>query len=236
MTSQPNAGWKAAFVTFYQTLATAGVWSKLDWLSLPTVDEQGWRVNARRPSVVASAVNSPTYSLGFTGNGTTSYLNSGWNASTISGLYTQNDAHMGVWIGNNVTSNTQYDIGTTVGDMNTRDTGGNYVTHAGSASVTTIAGATTSVGHTAWVRTSSTVGVVYRNASSVGAIATTSAARGNSPMLFCARNGGTGGSTTPASFSTRKVIAAHWGASLSSGDMTAFYNALSTFLTAVGAI
>ncbi|MGV8840689.1 MAG: hypothetical protein ACWA6X_10340 [Bauldia sp.] len=97
MTVAPNGARKALIDTFVGSLKTAGVWAKLDvmWV-LAAHDEQAGRLNWVTPgSFTLTAVNTVTFTAdrGFAGNGTNSYLDTGWDWATNGAQFTQNNAH-----------------------------------------------------------------------------------------------------------------------------------------------
>ena len=81
-------------------LKTAGVWSKLDtFANFATDGDSNFALIDWKRLTLLTAVNSPTFTTnkGFTGNGTSSYINTNFNPSTQGVNYTQNNA--GVSIG-----------------------------------------------------------------------------------------------------------------------------------------
>lgn len=238
MSVQPDATRKSALDTLISSLKTGGVWAKLDWLTVHAAhDEQAARVNAVNPAQVASVGVAPTFTTdrGYTGNGTTQYLNTGWNASTAAGKFTQNDCSMGVWCGTDVSSGAQYDCGNGNATINARSGTNTALTVQSAAGSSTVLSPATSVGFTSWTRTSSTAGTAYKNGASMGAISTTSATLRNATFLICAANTSTTGTVTAGNFSTRRIQALCWGSQLSGAEQLALYNALATYMTAVGA-
>lgn len=101
MTVQPTRGRKARINEFINRLKAASIWTKIDIMYVPAAhDEQAARLNWKAPgSFTLTAVNSPTFATdrGFTGNGTSSYLDTGWDPGTNAVYYTQNDAHNAVY-------------------------------------------------------------------------------------------------------------------------------------------
>lgn len=101
MTMPPNGARRALIDTFVGALKTAGVWSKIDvmWV-LAAHDEQAGRLNWKSPgSFTLTAVNAVTFTVdrGFAGNGSSSYLDTGW-ARLINGTgFTQDAAHISVY-------------------------------------------------------------------------------------------------------------------------------------------
>lgn len=240
MSVQPDDTRKALLNTLINTLISGGVWAKLDWLTIMAAhDAQAARINAKTPAEVATVVNSPTFTTdrGYTGDGATSYLNTGVNPSTaISPNYVQNSCHMGVWIGTNVQSGSQNDLGNVYAMMNSRNNPNalRYTPQLSGVIVSTYA-ATTSIGHSMWRRTTSLLHAAYRDGVEVHTGSNASLAVPNSSILLCASNSSTTGTITPVNYSARRVQAAHWGAQLSAGEITTLYNALATYMTAVGA-
>jgi len=89
---------KGYVARFIGALYAASVWTKIDvmWV-LAAHDEQFGRLNWKSPSTFTlTAVNSPTFTTdrGFAGNGSTSYLDTGWDAATNGSQYTRDNAHV----------------------------------------------------------------------------------------------------------------------------------------------
>lgn len=92
---------KGYIARFIGALYAASVWTKMDvmWV-LAAHDEQFGRLNWKSPSTFTlTAVNSPTFTTdrGFAGNGSTSYLDTGWDWATNGVGYTQNDCHISAY-------------------------------------------------------------------------------------------------------------------------------------------
>lgn len=101
MNVAPNKARKALIDDFVGALKAASVWSKLDvlWV-LAAHDEQAGRLNWKSPGgFTLTAVNGPTLTTdrGFSGNGSTSYLDTGWNRLTDGVQFTQDNAHISVY-------------------------------------------------------------------------------------------------------------------------------------------
>lgn len=90
------------------SLDTAGFWDNGDLLYIPAITENGdgeATVNWLNPGTYdLTETNSPTWTdnEGYTGNGTNSYLTTGWDVANNGVNYTQNDASICVYIRNNV--------------------------------------------------------------------------------------------------------------------------------------
>lgn len=96
----PSTTQKALQSQVIQTLKTASIWNKLDLFYMFTTngDSNFATLNWKSPSLYkASPVNSPTFTSnsGFTGDGTSAYLTTGWNA-TLGVNFTQASASHGV--------------------------------------------------------------------------------------------------------------------------------------------
>lgn len=240
MSVAPDDTRKGHLNTLIASLKTAGVWAKLDWLCIHAAhDEQAGRVNAVDPTEVATAVNSPTFTTdrGFTGNGSSSYLNSGWNPTSGTHVFAQNSANIGVWGGTDVVATGQTELGNIYARLNSAyDATRISVATQNTGALVTPGGTPTSIGHLMGSRTGASALQYYKNGSAYGsALTTASIAVPNSPMLICAYNTNTGGLAGPSQYTTRRIQATHWGAALDGTEAAALYNALSTYMTAVGA-
>lgn len=223
------------------SLKAAGVWAKLDWLSLVAAhDAQAARINALNPAQVMTEVNAPAFvaDRGYTGDGAASYLNTGWNpASASSPKFTQNSAHHGAWIGTEVASTSQSDYGGANNPTNTKYDGTRYRGGVNSTStIYTPGGAVTSLGHWCFSRPDAAGFQPYKNGAALGASVTAaSAAPANGAFFVLAYNNNNANGTTPLQYSTRRVQALHWGSHLSGAEVGALYAALAAYMAAVGA-
>lgn len=235
MSSAPDATRKTALNTLIAALKTAGVWAKLDALYIMAAhDAQAARVNALDPASVATVNGTLTFTTdrGYAGNGSTGYLNTGWNPTTASSpKYTQNSAHMGVW--NRTVSGNGTDVGITNYALIRSNYFGTARTYTNQNGVIDIPAG--GVGHFLWTRRTSTSVEGYKNATSGVTSGFGSSAIINAPFLIAAANSHTTGGVTAADFSGNQLPFVHWGAQLSAGEITALYNALDTYKTAVGA-
>ncbi|TFW14422.1 hypothetical protein EGY25_04310 [Brevundimonas intermedia] len=232
-TVQPSPARSSLYRNLISELIDAGVWSKLDALYLLAAhDGQAALVNMKTPSQVLTAVGGPAFlgSRGYQGNGSSSYLQSGFDASAGGHQYVQDSAHMGVW---NLTEVQEAApcIGMDNARILPRNTSDNTVLRANNASSLTRAGRTTSTGHTMWSRVSATAVRDFRNGV-LGAQSTSASAAlptGQSFRVLGAASAAT------ASFSGRRLAAAHWGGGLTDVEASALHAALNDYLAAVGA-
>lgn len=116
LTTKPSAAIAYNQDAMVRALINAGVWAKLDlfYLFAQTVNSasealKNWILPGTHD---ASLVNAPAFVAleGFTGNGSTSYINTGWDATTDGVNYIQDSASAGVYIRTNI-AGTETDIG-----------------------------------------------------------------------------------------------------------------------------
>jgi hypothetical protein len=108
-------------------LVNKGIWSKLDFLyNFATNGSSDFsRINWISPSLFeCTAVGSPTFTSnqGWTGNGTTSYLDTGWIPSTNGVHFTLNDASYGGKVNSGSVSTSAVEMGCAI-------TGNTYSTY-----------------------------------------------------------------------------------------------------------
>lgn len=178
-----------------------------------------------------------TADRGYVSNGTTGYIDTGWNPTTApSPQYAQNSAHAGVWVGTHASG--ANDFGLNNYNMIAADAFGNYRAYANTANFASATNGGSAIGHTMVTRRlASGAGAYegYRNGVGGATGTAASTALVNANFYVCAVNSSTTGGSTPASFTTRRQQAVHWGSQLSSSEVTDLYNALAAYMTAVGA-
>lgn len=238
MSVQPTTTRKGQIDALIVGLKSDGVWTKLDWLTvLAAHDAQAGRVNWVTPAQVASEVNAPTFEVdrGYTGNGTTSYLASGWTSAVVGAKMVLNNSSLFAWSRTDVNNTNQYDLGNARNQLNSRSlaAGGPVCrVNDGTGTGQTLA---SSIGLTVATRTDSANRSLYRNASLLGTNAQASVALGTSEMFILAQNNSVSPATVPANYSTRQIAVAGWGSHLTADNVTALHTRLNTFLTAIGA-
>ncbi|MHB8410272.1 MAG: hypothetical protein ACYDHY_19745 [Acidiferrobacterales bacterium] len=98
---KPSAKWTKALNAFIKGLIADGNWALLDRMWLFNTDyQQNARISIVNPSSAQiTEVNSPTWTknVGYTGNGTNSYLNTNYNPYTQGVNYTLNNAAFGLY-------------------------------------------------------------------------------------------------------------------------------------------
>jgi hypothetical protein len=245
MSVQPDATRQGHIETLINALRTAGVWAKLDvFYVMAAHDAQAARLNWRNPATFAlSAVNSPTFTTdrGYAGNGSSSYLNTAWDAATNGVLYTQNSASMFAWCRTSRANGAFGLIGTenTTGSQSymsiaNKWSDGNYYISINNTSAGSIPAAASadSAGLFHVNRSTSSAIQFYKNGSFVSqnTSSTSQTLRTEDVPILARRRDG-----VLDRYSTDQVIFAGLGASLSSTEATDLYNALNAYKTAVGA-
>lgn len=232
MTVQPSPTQATRIRTLISDLMDAGVWSELDALYLHAVhDQQAGRINLVNPTAMAlTASGSPTFTAyeGFTGNGTSAYLDAGIGLASLA-HYDLNDATMFVWSLTDSAVNSRFEIGTASGTTSRiacRAADGSMFVSTNSGTNSTVAVAD-SLGLHAWSRTSSSTVALYKGGSSVatGSPTSSSISAGNLTLL-----------RSNTLYTNRQIAAAGVGAALDATQHAALNTALNTYLTAVGAV
>lgn len=213
------------------SLLTAGVWSQLDLLYIiAAADSQAASINWVSPSNFGLiAVNSPTFAAnqGYTGNGSNSRLRTQYTPSVNGSNYTQNSASVWTWSRTNVANNgaDAGSLGTNNVFVSPKDVSNNFNVQINDATTSSKSNAS-SVGFFGAQRTNSTTKNKWINGVIFDTTTVTSTGLPSQEQWVC------GADST--SFSIRQIAVAAWGASLS-GNELAFYNAITTYLQAVGA-
>jgi hypothetical protein len=238
MTTPPTTARKIIINNLIVALQNAGAWSRMDCLYvLAAADSQAARLNWKTPgTLTASAVNSPAFAAdqGYTGDGSTSLLDSGFNPATAGGQFALNSAHLGLW--------DRLDIGTTgnpqVGNLNATlqnksAAAGSTLCRVNAGSSITSTGIPTGVlSHYVGNRNNSSTHDIWAAGNKVAsAVASTSTSVSSLTFAMLGRQIG----ASSYQYSPRQMSAFHWGADLSDAQITATYNALLTYMQAVGA-
>jgi hypothetical protein len=228
---EPDTDRKVLMNDLIVALKTAGVWAKLDaFYVLAAADAQSSLLNWVSASYNLTTVNAPTFvaDQGYTGNGTTSYLDTGFNPTTApSPKFTQNSAHLGLWSRTNLPN----------GAADSQDAGsanayiGRSVAVAGRAlgrpntSAGQQFGDGAYPGHAVWARSAAAVWESYAQGVDAGGGTTASAAPTNSTLAVLRSRDG--------NFGANQIASVHVGSNLSAGEVLATYSALNAYLAGV---
>ena len=104
----PSGGQQTLQNDLVVALKAAGVWSKLDtFANFATDGNSDFALIDWKRLSDYTAINSPTFTSnqGFTGNGTSSYIDSNFNPNTSGVNYTLNDASISIWNNTFVSNN-----------------------------------------------------------------------------------------------------------------------------------
>lgn len=219
---------------FIRRLKALEIWQKLDVLWVLRAPNQTMAVvNWKNPGTFTlTEVNSPTFDKGgYTSNGTTSYLNTGWNASTNGVNYTLNDCAFGTYAngGSDAAANT-LQVGARSAGFANQIWLRAWVATVFASAVNTdndiTVTSTTQFGFNVCQRTSSTANEIFRNGVSVGTGSLASTAIPNANMFICAGND----SSAVEMLSTVRISLAWFGASLTASQHAGFSAAWDAYM------
>lgn len=232
MTVRPQGNRAFLISDTIRRLKAADIWAKLDvlWM-LAAHDAQAGRLNWKAPASFAlTAVNSPTFTAdrGYAGDGSTSYLDTGWNPTSFAGQYALNNASQFVWVQNNGSLTGAHMGSTSNGMAFINNTNSEFIWRHSQASNSGIGAAVTNgYGFFSTERTGSAASEAFLNGASV----TTSAIARDRSLPNDTLTIGKAG----ASHSNRIVAAVGFGASLGGASHAALYRIVQPYVRAVGA-
>ena len=219
----PSAGQQTLQNQLLVDLKAGGVWNKLDTFALFATDgSSNFGLIDWIRLTQYTAVNSPTFTAdeGFTGNGTSSYVDCNYNGSTNGVNYANDSAHQMVWamvfgssieLATNNLSQARQSI--------RRSTSGNN----GINSSTSSSGSSNSaVGFIMYSRYNSTNYNQYNNNSLLANVTQTRNLTGGTSLVL----------RTNLGYSNSTIAAASLGADLSS-EASSYYTALNTYITSL---
>lgn len=236
-TTKPHADTAAIFNTMVETLVDGGVWDSLDifpFFAVHTNDDGEALIDWIHPDSTLTAVNSPTFTPyeGFTGDGSTSYINTNWNPSTDAQNYTLNDGLVTAYLRLNIQS--EYNIGSDDGtnriDIKLRNTSNQYWARINTGGYSNLAINAVGNGLALAMRTANNLTSGYLNTTLKG---TTSDASTEIPNLVIIILG-VKRSTGTAYYGPQQISCAGMGASLSSAKRTILFNAIETCMDSLG--
>lgn len=231
-TAPPSASRKVLINTLISSLKTAGVWSKLDaFYMLAAADAQSSLLNWVQDAYNLTAVNSPAFDVdrGRTGDGLTSYDDTGFNPTTAtSPKFTQDSGALALWSRTNLANGagTSFDFGSPNSYIGRSTTAGQGTGRPNAGSGQSY-GLLVYPGHVGYSRTASAVWEAYAAGVDSGGGTTVSAALTNANMRI--------GSIGAGSFGVNQIAMAFIASGLSAAEELAAYNAIRTYLQAIGA-
>jgi len=215
------------------SLKSAGVWSKLDGLKVrAAADSQAARLNWIADQYNCTPISSPAFTTdrGFTPDGAASYLDQGFNPTTAVGaLFVLDNAHQGAWHLTDLANAgaVSFDFGNVTSRFSNSAALSTGIRANSTAATTSTDNYNT---HKVWTRDASASWRYYNAGVISGADPRTDLSTSLTNFNF-----GTG-RTAAASFGLNQEAVAHWGGYLTTVEVASMYAALSTYLTAVGAI
>lgn len=234
-TTPPTSDRARLINALIKTLKQCGAWAKLDVLYiLAAADAQSSLLNWVATSFNLTAVASPTFAAdrGYTGNGSSMRLDTGFNPSTAGGKLSLNSVHLGLWRPGDAAGTSNLPVG------NLNLTLRPYVGAA--TSVTAKAHEASSTTHTIPAaphrhymlnRTnSSTYDLWAAGTKVINAAAQASSAMQSLDMPVLARQTAAG----TYQYAPDQYAACHWGGGLTDGEALGMWQALSAYMTAVG--
>lgn len=233
-TSPPDTTRKGHINDVFLGLKSASIYSSIDWLCLAGTDAQASSLNWVSGSKALSTSGSVSHTTdrGFSGDGSTGYLDTGEVPNAAGNVYTQNNMCIGVYCNlEGGTSGSQPHVGDTNSPssrvlLQAGKTAADAY-RANDATSSTI-GSSSSVrtGYRVLVRNSSTTKEAYRNNVSLGTASVSSVGVSSANMLLLRQ---------ATSYSSDRIAAYHSGSALDSSQLTDLYNIITTYLTAIGA-
>lgn len=235
-TTPPDTTRKGVIDTCVKAIKAAGVWTLLDFLQVyAAADSQAALINWKTPGTFdATVVNSPTFTVdrGFAGNGTTSYVSSSFNPSTAGGQFVRDSAYYGFW---SLTTTVMASVSVagyfdaTNGVTRAHRTAANEIAcrlnQNASATSSTAGAQTDGTGMHGMSRSGAAAVRAAHNGADIFTFANASAALSNG-VLTVGYQG--------VSWNTVQFAAQFAGANLTQPQELALYNALRTYMTAVG--
>jgi hypothetical protein len=237
MSVAPDATRKGLINTATLSLLTGAVsgsniWAKLDALYLTAAhDQQAGSLNWKGTSYTlvpsgGMGAGDFTTDRGYTGDAIAKYLDTGFSDDTAAVNWSQNSLSLGCWVNNNVASG-NLSVGLD-GGGNVRvqpNSGGTVAGRAHTSTSVSTTGAVTRQGFVAVNRSASNAQELYRAGASIATSAAVSGAPIASTITLL---------KSQSFFSADRVAAATIGGSLTANEHLDLYNALNTYLTAVG--
>ena len=230
MSAPPGPARAGLIDTAIRALKAMGLWTRLDglWL-LAAHDAQAARLNWIADAYNLSAVNAPAFTAdrGYAGDGSTSYVDTGWAPN----MGSQNDASFGVWVRTNLQASwvagwTDGGAGTLLAPRDSLDRPViriNQTTGVAGTSGGTLDGS----GFTLASRTASNVVRGYRN----GVLTVTSNFASAAPIATSLKLG----RWSATSYAAHEFAAAAIGRGLDDVQQQALHAILAAYMTGVGA-
>lgn len=231
MATPPASLRRAQIYTLVSDLMAAGAWRLIDGLyTLGAADTQASRLNLVSDAYNLTAYNSPIFTVdrGYTGDGVSSYLDTGADMSALAN-YKLNSACMFMWQLTAAQVAVQAVSSTTTQAFISARTGANKtyvrINDGGSGTAAINVASTDGSGFWAVDRDSAASRALYKSGVQIGADTQVSSAASGTPMILRANT----------SYSNAQVAVFGFGAHMPPAVHLAMYNAIHKYMTAIGA-
>lgn len=236
-TTAPTTQRKGLINDLIKSLKSSGIWVTQDEIAiLASHDAQAARRNWIGDRYNLTPVSAPVFTVdrGYIGDGSAARLASGFNPSTAAGKFSLNSASLWAYIVSEGAENAS-DVGgggASIVIIQSRRAAGQADADINNAQSATLRTAVASaLGLTAASRTASNVVKLFRGSGLIATTSTPSTALpsgGSAEITVLGQNA--------VSFSTKRIAACGWGAGLTDTQVADLNAALTTYLSAVGAI
>lgn len=240
---EPSDTRKRLVSNFIVELKDKGPWFKMDacYMLASGLDDPGYTTahdataalqNWVKNAYNLTAVNSPAFVVdrGYTGDGSTSYLETGFNPTTAVGAkFTQNSGAMGLWSRTNLANGgaSSFDMGNTNSQIDRQGVVSGQAVGRSNTGAGIVIAPGAYPGDASWSRTASNVWEGYAQGVDAGGGTDASAALTNATFRLLSLNSG--------AFGVNQLSSADWGSGMSDAERLAIKTARQTFLQAIGA-
>lgn len=233
---------KLLYDRMIRSLVASGVWQKLDVLYVFAAPDNTTAltnlVSSSFSGIISGHVPTFTADQGFTGNGSSAYIDSQFVPSTAGGNFTQNNCHISFWdLSSRTVANAGIHMGTIGSSVGNTQAAANFTANEFLIQMTAGASANVSEanaqGHHIASRTDSSNMLGYKNGAQALTSATASNGLSDHSILILCRNSSV---NTAQQFTSDEIASASIGGGLSSSDSLVLYTALQRYLHAIGAV
>lgn len=231
MTLAPAEWHKRAIDLYLDALWRSGSWSLMDALYVMAAqDEAAATLNWISTSYGLTATGSPTFAAyrGYTPDGSTTFLDTGFNPTTAGGKFTLNSSHLAGWhLTNNINGAAHsYDLGSANSRIIRLSTG-NTSCRPNNVTNQTVSGSFAT--HKVINRSGAAAWQFYTNASATQSGTTSSTVLTNTNFFIGTQDG-------TANFGVNQAAIVHFGSSLTAAQVASIHSASRAYLLTVGAI
>jgi hypothetical protein len=234
LSAPPADAFKVAIDDAVRALIYRGIWSDLDVLQVYASQAHADAlINWKAPgtfSATLAGTNVFTAYQGIAGNGTTGYINTGFNPTSAAGKYALNDAHFGLYsrsAGQGATYEAGSVSGATTTFLQTRDGSNQARSRINDGATLTQTGVTDGSGHHGVNRSGASARQYYLRGALAASDTQASVSIPNSAFAVGLWNG---------TYSAKQISAFHCGRSMTAAKWADMEETLRTFLNAAAAV